>query len=132
LDKFGNPQSLDELGNHAFLQYGLSNEAKLQLTDKEGKHHTVPIQSKISANNGDFLKLMTLQGHGITYVPTFMVYQELADGRLISLLTDYQIPSMNAYAVYPKNRFLPERCRRFIDFLSERFGEHPYWDCQIG
>lgn len=128
LDKFGTPKTPAELPKHTFLQYGLLNDTKIQLTDHKGDHHTVPIRSKITANNGDFLKQMALQGHGITYAPTFMIYQELAEGKLISLLNEYQVPSMNAYAVYPKNRFLPERCRRFIDFLSEKFGESPYWD----
>lgn len=128
LDKFGKPKTPAELQNHAFLQYGLLNDTKIQIEDKKGNNHTLAIHSKITANNGDFLKLMAMQGHGISYLPTFMTYQELADGKLVSVLNEYQLPAMNAYAVYPRNRFLPERCRRFIDFLSEKFGESPYWD----
>jgi len=128
LAKFGTPDTPSALQNHAFLQYGLLNDTKIQIKDKKGNNHTLPIQPKITASNGDFLKLMALQGHGITYLPTFMTYQELADGKLISLLNNFQLPEMNVYVVYPRNRFLPGRCRRFIDFLSEKFGDTPYWD----
>lgn len=128
LDKFGTPKTPTELQNHAFLQYGLLNDKKIQIEDKNGNNQILATPSKITANNGDFLKLMAMQGHGITYLPTFMTYQELADGKLVSVLNEYQLPAMNAYAVYPRNRFLPERCRRFIDFLTAKFGEIPYWD----
>lgn len=131
LKKVGTPNTPSELQNHAFLQYGLLNDAKIQVKDKGGNPHAITIQSNISANNGDFLKLMALQGHGITYLPTFLIYQELANGKLVSVLSDYQLPTTNAYAVYPRNRFLPERCRRFIDFLADQFGESPYWDSYI-
>ena len=74
------------------------------------------------------VKKMALKGHGLTYLPTFLTYQELADGKLVALLNNYHLPETSAYVVYPRNCFLPERCRRFIDFLIDRFGELPYWD----
>ena len=128
LAKFGTPTTLEACRDHVFLQYGLLNEARIHVKDQQGRDQFLSMSSKISANNGDFLKLMALQGHGITFLPTFITYQELASGKLVSLLKDYQLPTMNAYVVYPRNRFLPERCRRFIDFLIEKFGETPYWD----
>jgi len=127
LEQYGTPNNPSDLQCHVFLRYGL-HDAKLQINDNKGGHCSVPIQSKMTANNGDFLKLMAAKSQGIVQLPTFMVYQELAEGKLVTVLDEYQLPAMNAYAVYPRNRFLPERCRRFIDFLSEKFGERPYWD----
>jgi len=46
----------------------------------------------------------------------------------VPILQQYQLPTLNAYAVYPKNRFLSQRCRYLIDFIAERFGDNPYWD----
>ena len=71
---------------------------------------------------------MAVKGHGITFIPTFIAYQAVAHGELLPLLTQYQLPTLNAYAVYPKNRFLSQRCRYFIDFIAEYLGEYPYWD----
>jgi len=128
LAEFGTPKVPSELKNHNFLQYGLMQDGKLQLRDQSGRQHNITVKSKISANNGDFLKQMALSGHGITYLPNFLTYQERAEGKLIPLFCDYELPVMKAYAVYPRNRFLPERCRRFIDFLTLKFGDQPYWD----
>ncbi|MBD7948628.1 MULTISPECIES: hypothetical protein [Psychrobacter] len=44
------------------------------------------------------------------------------------LLQQFQLPLLNAYAVYPKNKFLSKRCRKLIELIAERFGEYPYWD----
>ena len=128
LDKFGTPKKPSELSEHAFLQYGMTNVASIQLTDRQGKQQRIEINSTIKANNGDFLKEMAIKGHGITYLPTFLTYQELARGELVALLTEFQLPVLYAYAVYPKNRFLSQRCRLFIDFITDHFGDPPYWD----
>lgn len=127
LHKFGVPACPSDLSQYKFLHYGLSSEAKIRLTDKKGKDHEVLLSPIIKANNGDFLKEMAVKGHGITFLPAFITYQELKNKKLIAILKDFQLPTMNAYAVYPRSRFLPERCRLFIDFLAERFGEKPYW-----
>ena len=128
LQTHGTPECPADLSQHAFLQYGLFNKGKIQLTDKAGKESSVVPSSRMMANNGDFLKAMATQGHGITYLPTFITYEALKTGKLVSVLNDFQLTTMGAYAVYPRSRFLPERCRMFINFLTERLGDNPYWD----
>ena len=71
---------------------------------------------------------MAIAGHGIIILPTFLIWKALASGDLVQLLPDYSLTSIDAYAIYPMNRFLPKRARLFIDFLVERFGDNPYWD----
>jgi DNA-binding transcriptional LysR family regulator len=44
------------------------------------------------------------------------------------VLKDWQLPSLAIYAVYPQTSALPAKTRSLIDFLAERFGDHPYWD----
>ncbi|WP_352259856.1 LysR family transcriptional regulator [Psychrobacter sp. TB55-MNA-CIBAN-0194] len=128
LDKMGTPKTVEDLADHEFLQYSLSKSNTIALTDEQGKKHQVDVNSKIKINNGDFLHDMAVKGHGITFLPTFITYQTVANGDLVPILQQYQLPMLTAYAVYPKNRFLSQRCRYFIDFIAERFGDNPYWD----
>ena len=128
LDKMGIPKTVEDLADHEFLQYSLSKSNTIALTDEQGKKHQVDVNSKIKINNGDFLRDMAVKGHGITFLPTFITYQTVASGELVPILQQYQLPMLTAYAVYPKNRFLSQRCRYFIDFIAERFGDNPYWD----
>ncbi|MDN5733525.1 MAG: LysR family transcriptional regulator [Psychrobacter sp.] len=128
LSKMGTPKTLADLATHEFLQYGLSKTSHLELTDAQGKKYTHTIDAKIKATNGEFLVDLAVKGHGIVFMPTFIVYQRLARGELVPILPQYQLPTLSAYAVYPKNRFLSQRCRYLIDFIAERFGDDPYWD----
>ena len=128
LKRFGEPKTIADLSHHQILDYSLRNEASLQIPDKNGKKIKVDINAKIRANNGDFLKQMAISGHGITFGPTFLAHKELKSGQLVTILNDCALPDIYAYAVYPQNRFLSQRCRLLIDFIAERFGDNPYWD----
>ncbi|MCO7224733.1 LysR family transcriptional regulator [Pleionea sp. CnH1-48] len=127
LQQNGTPGNLEELSQHAFLQYSGGNNSLL-LADKQGQPRRVEVNSKMKANNGDFLKQMAIKGHGIICLPTFITHQELTAGKLIPLLTEYSLPTMHAYAVYPKNRFLSLRCRHLIDFISDKLADTPVWE----
>ncbi|KAF0568531.1 Transcriptional regulator, LysR family [Psychrobacter nivimaris] len=128
LAKMGTPETLDDLDNHALLQYSLGQTNSINLVDTEGRSHHRTIDAKIKATNGEFLVDLAVKGHGITFVPTFIAYKKLALGELVPVFQHYQLPTLTAYAVYPKNRFLSQRCRYLIDFIAEQFGDNPYWD----
>ncbi len=128
LARMGTPETLDDLDNHALLQYSLGQTNSINLVDTEGRSHHRTIDAKIKATNGEFLVDLAVKGHGITFVPTFIAYKQLALGELVPVFQHYQLPTLTAYAVYPKNRFLSQRCRYLIDFIAEQFGDNPYWD----
>jgi len=128
LSERGTPTTMQDLANHTFLHYSLRKDSALELIDEHGNTHHIPTHSKMKANNGRFLIDMAVKGHGIVFMPTFIAYKTLARGELVPILQQYQLPMMNAYAIYPKNRFLPQRCRLLIDFLAEHLGDEPYWD----
>jgi len=133
IKKHGSINTLSQLANHDFLQYGnigqtSNTQSKVMLTAPDGENHIVQLNTVMKANNGDFLKEMAIKGKGICYLPTFITYQAIRNGELVPLMNNYQLPVIHAYAVYPQTRFLSERCRSLIDFIALRLGDSPYWD----
>ncbi|MGB2375103.1 MAG: LysR family transcriptional regulator [Porticoccaceae bacterium] len=128
LSKVGSPTNLDSIADHVFLQYGFSSHNSIDLMDARGAKTTLRLNSKMRANNGDFLLNMAKRGHGIAYLPRFLAYKALANGELTPVLTQYNLPKLNAYAVYPKNRFLSHRCRLLIDHIAQHLDGTPYWE----
>ncbi len=137
------PQTVDDLRQHPFLLYSMNKnnsivisepacDAKRDSDTKEngtkGKTHTIPVTVKMKANNGDFLKRMAIEGHGIIYLPTFLTYDAIRDKQLVPILPNHTFSEFYAYAIYPQTRFLSQRCRVFIDFIADYFGQTPYWD----
>ena len=123
----GTPRNLDELRNHNILSYDTGAGTALKLMEA-GNEQFIQTSSRMVANNGDFLHDMALAGHGLVLLPTFIVWQSLASGELSSIMEPYVPNRLNAWAVYPQTRYLSERARLFINFLTERFGDEPYWD----
>lgn len=128
LNTHGNPKTLEDLKPHKFLKYGGNELSGLKFLGEDGNETTVHLEPNFTANNGDFLKSLAISNHGMTYLPTFIVWQSLKNGELVEVLPQYQLPAMFAYAVYPPNRHLPLKVRSLIDFLVDRFGDTPYWD----
>lgn len=128
LQKHGTPQTPDDLKKHQILSYDIGGGTALRLPDGQGNEKLIHTTVRMVANNGDFLRDMALSGHGIVVLPSFIAWQSLATGKLISILEPYTPPPISAWAVYPQTRYLSQRARLFIDFLVERFGDRPYWD----
>lgn len=128
LKEYGTPQRPEDLRNHNILSYDTGSGAALKLRDGQGNERLVQTSAHMVANNGDFLRDMALAGHGIVLLPTFIAWQSLANGELVSVLESYVQDPLNAWAVYPQTRYLSHRARLFIDFLIDRFGDSPYWD----
>jgi len=128
LKQYGAPKIPGDLKNHRLLHYNVSGKSQWKLEDIHGTQHIVNVSSNLIANNGDFLKDMAIAGHGIVSSPTFISWKALAIGDLVPVLSDFKLPQVNAYAVYPHTRYLSHRTRELIDFLLDYFGENPYWD----
>lgn len=77
----------------------------------------------ISASSGETLRQLCLAGHGIALLSQFMIYQDLAAGRLVKLL-DGQILSPNRreliQAVYYQNSAVSSRIQAFLDYITPR------------
>lgn len=131
LEEHGIPRRPDDLKNHQVLSYDIGGGTALRLSDGQGNDHLIHSRSRMVANNGDFLRNMALSGHGIVVLPSFIAWQSLAAGDLVSILEPFSPPQLSAWAVYPQTRYLSQRARLFIDFLVGRFGDKPYWDVAL-
>lgn len=128
LQKHGVPSALQDLKHHQLLKYGNDVMNSWRLIDELGEQHDISFNSRIQANNGDFLKEMAKSGHGIILSPTFIIWQDLQAGSLVRVLETYHRPEIHVYAVYPRNRFVSKKTRAMIDFLLDFFQQKAYWD----
>ncbi|MEZ9232931.1 LysR family transcriptional regulator [Vibrio amylolyticus] len=128
LDEYGIPETPEDLKKHKFLRYSQMPLSGLQLVGENQQKFMAQIDVVHSANNGEFLKAMALSGHGFTHLPKFIIWKELQNGTLKQILTPYTPAPQNAYIVYPETRYLPQKSRALIDFLTDYFGDSPYWE----
>jgi DNA-binding transcriptional LysR family regulator len=128
LARAGEPRSPEDLKAHSILKYDNAPRSAWTFIGPGDEEVSVNLETRMSANNGDFLRDAAIAGFGIVISPTFVAYRDIESGRLARILTDYRLPALNAYAIYPRTRHLSRRARILIDFLIERFSGQPYWD----
>ena len=124
----GTPAHPNDLRNHDCLTYGhRATGNQWKLTGPDGDHW-IPVAWTLCANNGEVLRDAAVRGRGIVLLPTFIVGADLQQGTLRTILSEYKVPALFLYAIYPPTRHLSVKVRLFIDHLVERFGGRPYWD----
>lgn len=122
LARHGRPQHPGELDGHACLGYSPQANNRPWTFRVDGHLQSFYLPLRLQANNGDALAEAAAQGLGITVQPDFIVADLLAAGKLETLLEAFEPPELGIYAVLPSNRYMPQRVRVLIEFLSKRLG----------
>jgi DNA-binding transcriptional LysR family regulator len=128
----GKPTVPDELARHRSLEYSNVSQSGWRYVGPAGNEGVVQVRPSLRANNGDVLCDLAAAGLGVVLQPSFIAHRAIEAGELVPALLDYDWLALDAWAVYPATRFLPERVRVLVDFLAERFGKEPYWDDCVG
>lgn len=96
------------------LQTFYRNEVVLSRV-ADGKKHRHSIQPRFSTDSLHALRNALLAGLGAAIASSWVVSDDLAQGRLIHLAPQWQAASLPVYLVYPYARFYPARLRAFIE-----------------
>ena len=116
------------LADHNCLGYTLSQRTPIDRW-VFGADVGVQISGNLRANNGDALRAAAIAGQGIIHQPTFIVADDIREGRLVALALDQPTVELGGiYAVFLPDRHPPARVRAFIDFIAGRFAPEPPWD----
>ncbi|EJZ20646.1 LysR family transcriptional regulator [Rhizobium sp. Pop5] len=122
------PKAPAEIADHNCLQYAYYPYGdEWRFEDGEGRQESVKITGNIVSNNAEMLRALTQSGRGLFLAPSFVVFDDIAEGRLVKIMPDYRPVEFSINAVYPNRSHLPTKVRLFIDLLVERFAEHRKW-----
>ena len=97
----------------------------------DGKKIIVKVNGRAKANSATVTRTLLLKDLGIALCPGHVVADDIAAGRLVRLLDDYNSfkpgspDNLGLYAVFPHSRHLATKVRVFVDFLSQYFSNYP-------
>jgi DNA-binding transcriptional LysR family regulator len=119
LERCGIPENIEELDRHDLLFYEHDGERQSWiLYDEERRPTPARGRSRLRMDNGAALYTMALAQAGIALLPSFLVKEDLADGRLKQVLAHATPKSVPVVALYPHRRYLEAKTRHFIDMLA--------------
>ena len=128
LARRGRPEHPDDLQRHDCLTFGTSgSQSRGWLFTVEGRVAPVRVSGPLECNDGAVLHAWSLQGHGLAWRSMWEVADELASGRLVTVLDAFRAPPNAIHALFPQRRHLPLRVRMFIDHLKHTYGNPAYW-----
>ncbi|BAJ02601.1 LysR family transcriptional regulator [Shewanella violacea] len=118
LNNHGAPEQLDELSDHRII--GVNSIPIWTLTHRVSGH-LVELTPSINTfvNDIKVASQWACDGIGIALLPISEVYQDLHDGNLVQLLTDWSGPRRELYAVWPSGRLLSAKAKCLRDFMLD-------------
>lgn len=124
LDRRGRPLHPADLPEHDYLLYkNISTGNRVPFISTLGEELAVKITPAMIVNNSATLRQAALAGLGIALSNRWLIDPYLKSGALELVLPDWQYPPHPVHAVYPSNRFIPLKVRRFVDMLQAFFEE---------
>jgi DNA-binding transcriptional LysR family regulator len=126
LATWGVPESPTALASHNCIEYDYaeSNTWSLRVGTRA---QSVSATGRLRANSAWTLRALALAGQGIALIPRFLVHEDLAAGRLASVLEDALDADLDVMALLPPGRHVAAKARAFVDFIAERLRAEPWW-----
>ncbi|HRO61249.1 MAG TPA: substrate binding domain-containing protein, partial [Burkholderiaceae bacterium] len=128
LSRHGAPNKPAELAQHQCLTFGTyGNQARGWQFMVDGRPVSMRVSGALECNDGAVLRDWALAGRGLAWRSMWEVGEDLAAGRLVTVLDEFAAPDNAIHAVFPQRRHLPLRVRMFIDYLKNTYGNPTYW-----
>ncbi|TCT00513.1 LysR family transcriptional regulator [Aquabacter spiritensis] len=118
LARFGPIDTLARLSEVALItsESLLSKQDVLALRDRDNAATELPVRAALRTNNAEVIVATLVAGHAAGPVQHLLVDSELADGRLVRILPEYEVRPTEAFLAYPSVRFMRPVVRAFTDF----------------
>ena len=128
LKEHGTPERPEDLTDHECILFtGFMNPQEWRINGPEGAI-VLPVSGMMSSNNGYVLNTLAEQGLGITFGATLSLAPALQAGRLVRVLSAYEMEQTGIFAVYPATERLPSKVSAAVEFFGEHWTDPPSWD----
>lgn len=116
------PRTPMELTQHNCLAYDRAGKPhRTWRFARDGQWTEVRVNGDRSVDDASLARQWAIAGAGILLKSPIEQRQEMADGRLVRLLAEWQIDSYPLHALLPSGRFVPARVRALVNFLASKF-----------
>ncbi|WP_099865517.1 LysR family transcriptional regulator [Pararhizobium haloflavum] len=127
LARAGRPASPGDLAAHRCLVHILKSPVDHWTLEGPDETLSVRVGSGLRSDFGEVLRQAAVMGEGISLHPSYMVDDDIVEGRLVIVLPAWRPESLAIYALYPQRRFQPRRVRLFLDFMKNWLRSEVDW-----
>lgn len=114
----GEPRHPADLSEHQALIYN-RGPGHLWRFFQGDQEQQVSVSGRIRVNAAEGLRAAVLAHQGLTTASQWMFAPELASGAVKALLTDWQLPQQQLWAVFPGGRLVSAKARAFVEYVEQ-------------
>ncbi len=119
LARCGTPRTPDELKGHRCVRDTNLRSGGAWPYIVDGARRPIRVDGQILVNSTRSVRDLVLADRGIGLCPDYVVAEAVREKRLMRLLSRYEGPMLEAYAVYASGRNLAPKVRACVDFLVQ-------------
>ena len=120
IEKRGRPETPEDLADHTCLSFSTPRPWDEWRFTRSGETKLIKVKNKLLSTSSEALRMAARSGAGISWLPTFVVGEDLRKGDLISLFPTYNTGTLQIYALHPHRPFVPTKVSYFLNFLQTR------------
>jgi DNA-binding transcriptional LysR family regulator len=116
LSRAGEPQTPADLAEHETIIY--SQLSNMWSFTREGTVASVTVRGRVRVSAAEGLRAAVLADIGLTIGSDWMFVPELASGAVKRVLTDWALPPIDLWAIFPAGRMASAKARQFASFVE--------------
>lgn len=118
----GIPQAPAELSRHQAIVYSLRGGGESwSFGSNDGSEIAVAVSGRVSVSAAEGVRAAVLGHMGLAVTSEWMFSPELADGTVQAVLTEWTLPPIDVWAVFPSGRMATSKARAFVAFVEHLF-----------
>lgn len=116
-ERCGEPATPADLLQHQAIIYSLGGGSNWTFSQGDS-HYPVVARGRIRVTAAEGVRAAVLNHLGLTMASTWMFAPELASGEVKPVLTDWQLPPIDLWAVFPTGRMASAKARAFVEYVQ--------------
>ncbi|QQD51830.1 LysR family transcriptional regulator [Pseudomonas fluorescens BBc6R8] len=116
-ERHGEPHSPEDLLHHQAVIYSLSESTCWTFT-QAARQCPVVARGRLRVTSSEGIRAGVLSHQGVAMAADWMFMPEIASGEVKAVLTDWELPPRDLWAVFPTGRMVSAKARAFIEFME--------------
>jgi DNA-binding transcriptional LysR family regulator len=131
LARRGSPLDPDDLAAHPAIVFSRGEGGEQLAFIKDGARREIVLKPKLRVSALEGVRAAVLAGLGVAMVSEWIFTEELDDGRVREVLTDWELPRLDLWAVLPGGRHAGPKARAFIAFVEDQLAQTRYGNAPV-
>ena len=125
LNSRGTPQCPEDIDKHVTISVGSATSETEWHVQDSGEQRAIKLRPRLTTVTSDAAVTAAISGFGITNLLFYKVADHVREGRLATVLGNYELAAIPVHVMHREGRHATKRSRAFIDLAVEHLRANP-------